>query len=366
VSKHGVTAVVTCPVNSDPIPVSFLAPDLTFVGLEVLPNLLVGNTIGEGGFAIVNKGLLSQPSPSNTSFDFSPFSIGQKVDLAAAKGRHEIEDIVVSFDVDDDSLSLSSSSRMRTFSLSSFTPTPLQGKDRSCEENPPQNVAVKFLKSSNGLIPLSLEVSIMRKLNHPNLLSLLGVTPPLPTLGVVLEFAPYGDLSQLIETKRKCRLLEDVTHATLHSLILAKGSEALILEIDEVKGEALIDPCVGNVPLIVPYKSLHLLEAPKLDAEISWKFRIRILSDVACGMKYLNSLSPPYVHRDLRSPNIFLFSLDHTVSPVAKIGDFGLAIANGSHLVRTLRTWQWMAPGGFSFKILHIFFSIFCSQKRSW
>jgi serine/threonine protein kinase len=36
------------------------------------------------------------------------------------------------------------------------------------------------------------------------------------------------------------------------------------------------------------------------------ELRIRIGLDIAEGMKYLHSLSPPIIHRDLRSPNIFV------------------------------------------------------------
>ena len=38
----------------------------------------------------------------------------------------------------------------------------------------------------------------------------------------------------------------------------------------------------------------------------SWKLRMKIAFDIAKGMQYLHNLSPPIVHRDLRSPNIFV------------------------------------------------------------
>ena len=34
--------------------------------------------------------------------------------------------------------------------------------------------------------------------------------------------------------------------------------------------------------------------------------RLRIILDIAKGMRYLHTLSPPIIHRDLRSPNIFV------------------------------------------------------------
>jgi len=37
---------------------------------------------------------------------------------------------------------------------------------------------------------------------------------------------------------------------------------------------------------------------------LSWKRRLQMLHDVACGMLYLHSRC--YVHGDLRSPNLFV------------------------------------------------------------
>jgi serine/threonine protein kinase len=58
----------------------------------------------------------------------------------------------------------------------------------------------------------------------------------------------------------------------------------------------------------------------------------------------LQSFVPPIVHRDLRSPNIFLVSLDENAPVVAKVADFGLAAPSEGKLGRLLSTWQWVAP----------------------
>ena len=42
-------------------------------------------------------------------------------------------------------------------------------------------------------------------------------------------------------------------------------------------------------------------------------------------MEFLHSQSPPIAHRDLRSPNICLVSLDPNAEVNAKILDFGVA-----------------------------------------
>lgn len=43
------------------------------------------------------------------------------------------------------------------------------------------------------------------------------------------------------------------------------------------------------------------------DAEFSWKIRQKLMLDIALGMEFLHcQVYPPIIHRDLRSPNIFV------------------------------------------------------------
>ena len=78
------------------------------------------------------------------------------------------------------------------------------------------------------------------------------------------------------------------------------------------------------------------------------ELQIRLSIDICEGMNYLHSLKPPLAHRDLRSPNVLLSSLDYTSrDPVAKVADFGLTVASSSRLKESLGTWQWMAPETF-------------------
>lgn len=68
-----------------------------------------------------------------------------------------------------------------------------------------------------------------------------------------------------------------------------------------------------------------LLEALGKGKIVSKELKLRIAIDVASGMNFLHRLVPPLAHRDLRSPNVLLKTLE--VAPgkvVAKIGDFGL------------------------------------------
>lgn len=45
----------------------------------------------------------------------------------------------------------------------------------------------------------------------------------------------------------------------------------------------------------------------KLQSEFSWDLRFKLAYDIAIGMRYLHHENePPIIHRDLRSPNIFV------------------------------------------------------------
>lgn len=61
------------------------------------------------------------------------------------------------------------------------------------------------------------------------------------------------------------------------------------------------------------------------DSKLPWSYIMKIATDVAKGMLFLHSANPPFVHRDLKSPNIFIASLDINADVMAKVGDFGLS-----------------------------------------
>lgn len=131
------------------------------------------------------------------------------------------------------------------------------------------------------------EVWIMSKLSHPNLVHLHGIT--LHPLRMIMEFCPGMDLCNFLAT----------------------------------------NPRVATEP------QYDLL-------------RLRIALDVAKGMQYIHNLSPPVIHRDLRSPNVFVVSTDDNAEIVSKIGDFGLAEYTAHGLNEALPTWQWLPPETFN------------------
>jgi serine/threonine protein kinase len=60
--------------------------------------------------------------------------------------------------------------------------------------------------------------------------------------------------------------------------------------------------------------------SPALAAELTWPRRLRMALDAATGMLYLHALSPPLIHRDLKSPNLLV-----DVHWRVKIADLGMS-----------------------------------------
>ena len=62
---------------------------------------------------------------------------------------------------------------------------------------------------------------------------------------------------------------------------------------------------------------------PQIGNKLTWRRRLSMLRDAASGMVYLHELSPPVLHRDLKSPNLLLTfeGIDWKV----KISDLGLS-----------------------------------------
>ena len=157
-------------------------------------------------------------------------------------------------------------------------------------------VVAKELKKEQvgeGFVEFQHEVSMMSKLEHSNLVRLYGIM--LNPLRMVMEMCEEGDL--------------------LHALRDGK------------------------------------LGPNQADAEWEGKQRdppsalaMKIIEDIAMGMHHLHSLQPPIAHRDLRSPNVLLCSLDPKAPVCAKVSDFGLSAGVSEGLQQGLSTWQWMSP----------------------
>ncbi|KAI3916851.1 hypothetical protein MKW92_042943 [Papaver armeniacum] len=110
-----------------------------------------------------------------------------------------------------------------------------------------QDVAVKifseFEYSEDLLRTFRHEVSLMKRLRHPNVLLFMGAVSSAEHLCIVTEFLPRGSLFQLIQRN-----------------------------------------------------------PPALD----WKRRVLMALDIARGLNYLHCYNPPIVHRDLKSSNLLV------------------------------------------------------------
>ncbi|KAE9592437.1 putative protein kinase TKL-CTR1-DRK-2 family [Lupinus albus] len=110
-------------------------------------------------------------------------------------------------------------------------------------------VAVKILKvqgfDAERFEEFKKEVSLMKRLRHPNIVLLMGAVIQPPKLSIVTEYLSRGSLYEL-------------------------------LQIQGI-GSSLNERC-----------------------------RLRMAYDVASGMNYLHQMRPPIVHRDLKSPNLLV------------------------------------------------------------
>eukprot|EP00178_Gracilaria_changii_P020777 TRINITY_DN606_c2_g1_i1.p2 TRINITY_DN606_c2_g1~~TRINITY_DN606_c2_g1_i1.p2 ORF type:complete len:825 (+),score=110.20 TRINITY_DN606_c2_g1_i1:747-3221(+) len=141
------------------------------------------------------------------------------------------------------------------------------------EDDDPQAVMAEFM----------VEMKLMSKLHHPNIVAFLGASVAAPKLAIILEFMPGGSLYRAIHRRRRNNL--------------------------------------GPFPLL----------------KTIW-----IAYGIAKGMDYLHSQCPVVIHRDLKSPNILLGTNVREV----KITDFGLSRLRLDTYVCTGPggTPEWMAP----------------------
>ena len=87
----------------------------------------------------------------------------------------------------------------------------------------------------------------------------------------------------------------------------------------------------------------HLLH--QNDKELSWLFRWRCAIDIAKGMNFLHTTTPPIIHRNLKTPNILISNINEKEPVLAKVTDFGLSQALASTTQgRAGANPVWLAP----------------------
>ena len=145
---------------------------------------------------------------------------------------------------------------------------------------------------------------------------------------------------------------------------MAGGSSLRDSIIDEIVGEACIMACLRHPRILQLHGCTLTMQAIWIVSELCVRGSLRMVlgdqsiqlpliqkltlcMDVADGMLYLHSRSPPLIHRDLKSHNIFVAE----PSPghfVAKIGDWGSAravqLSGTKSMTYGVGTACWLAP----------------------
>ena len=266
-----------------------LAPDISLSGIPLIDDkqLKILDILGKGGFGTVYKA------------EFQPVTNIGRYKPAASKRKTRLnrKTNVQKTNTTNTNLSLKTKTTTSKAALqegSSNSTTLVAVKELICEDK---------LELALMYSDFQAEVYVMSQMKrHPNIVRLHGVCI-FPKPRMVLELLPLGDLFGFIHPK-------------------ASGSS----------GSSSSNENAEN---LLTYISPH---------KFPWKLRLLMALDIAKGMFVLHSQSPPIIHRDLRSPNIFLSSLDENSSVRAKVADFGLARIVAPTVSGTLNTWQWLAP----------------------
>ena len=141
-------------------------------------------------------------------------------------------------------------------------------------------------------------------LRHTHLVSLLGIS--LKPLCLIMEYLPFGTAYDAYTR-------------------LSKGLPKVSRDSDS---SSEIDPSES---------AAYAFRNPR--------FRISVVRDTALGLNWMHSLTPPILHRDVRSPNILICSLNDEDAVVAKLSDFGTArVLVQSNAARDLGNPFWLAP----------------------
>ena len=151
-----------------------------------------------------------------------------------------------------------------------------------------------------------------------------------------------GDSYQVMRFEEECGILSKIRHPNIVQflgLFFKKGERIPILVMEFLHTN--LTTCIKLNGMMPEDREPGAEHAEVLPKEISYS----ILHDVALGLHYLHSQTPPIIHRDLSSNNVLL-----TPNMTAKISDLGVAkILNltplqRSELTQTPGTHAYMPP----------------------
>lgn len=99
--------------------------------------------------------------------------------------------------------------------------------------------------------------------------------------------------------------------------------------------------------LVLEYIAMGSLDAvlKGMSGPLDWGLIVRMALDVARGIEYLHSFDPKVLHRDLKSPNILVKSLDVESPVLLKVADLGLSCFDvGRASGKMIENPRWVSP----------------------
>ncbi|KAI3737892.1 hypothetical protein L2E82_27907 [Cichorium intybus] len=144
------------------------------------------------------------------------------------------------------------------------------------------DVALKFFfkqeNSQDVIVSFTHEVSLMKRIRHPNILLFMGTVTSPQHIGIVTEFLRRSGIQS--PPQIQC-----------------------------------IHTCENDIKLFHMHLNGNLFELLRRNrARLDWRRRIRMAIDIAQGINYLHNCLPPIIHHDLKSSNL-LVGKDWTVKP---------------------------------------------------
>ncbi|EGC33072.1 roco8, ROCO family protein [Dictyostelium purpureum] len=293
---------VKCPVTQKLVLLSKMAPDITLSSVSsnkkiLKEDLLHLEEIGIGGFARVFKGIYKSETIAIKQLNF------ERMDLIDSTTTNQIQ-------INN---SANSSPSSLSFSSTSLPPPPVNNLNSNNNNNTINGNILA--QSSNKILQRNLSASSLSS-NSSNEDSLNQVS--------------QSKLSAIYEFRREVWLMSGLSHP---NIVQMKGF------------------CFEPYSIIMEYMnlgnlSIYLKKKKEEGQQLSWSLVLKIAIDIASGMAFLHNITPPLVHRDLKSPNILLATDPNDPSNIiAKLSDFGLSrTVVQSFVSKVVDNPTWLAP----------------------
>jgi len=280
-----------CPITQKLVCLSKMAPDITLASVSsnkkiLKEDLLNLEEIGIGGFAKVYKGEYKGQQVAIKQLNFERMDLDQALSLFKDKDNGSNSSNSNNGGSDGHN-SLGRNNKLMIPSnfkgIQRNLSTSSLGSTSSSDGDSNNSFAVATQGKLNAVNEFRREVWLMSSLSHPNIVLMKGFC--FEPYSIVMEYMDLGSLSTFLSTKKH-------------------------------NGETL-----------------------------SWSIILQIAIDIAQGMSFLHNITPPLVHRDLKSPNILLASSPVEPYIIAKVSDFGLSrTVVQSFVSKVVDNPTWLAP----------------------